>query len=730
MGGESRLPMIDATRATARALLSALLILALLPVAASTAEAHGGRYQGKPPEPGDGGPKPPPRPPPPPPLQPRPTPPRTPKIPTTPTNTGPGDRGPIGRKPTPTTPAPTAPTPKTPTATPPKPTTPTTATGRPGPRRPTGKDRRRPGATATSINDSWEMWWELNRWRYFPDRGSSIPDPDAVVTPTSDGDVPIDRDALARARRALVVRQHIAPFLIKQLDPKTPVRPEVRAAAMIALGKTTHDDAVVTLIIRHMRDDRAENVVRESAAYALGMLRRTDESMHMEGARLDDVREELLATVDDETAPVRTRAFAAFALGLLGDQPYGSAFSKDGRMISRALWERAVRKYSARDIPVALLTALGRMPAAGTSEEITKGLQRVVLGRRVGRRSWDSFERSHALDALVRQRGDGWVMTMLRTITDKRLPNQVRRAAFIALGAAATELGSADRMEAAEAAEKGIRLARDGLTRGLGHVALGRILSADLASEKPWVVERTGGRNLLLSEARHGSNNHRGFSILALALAIRGSSGPAALAGKFQVEGRATLVRGFEREKDPVMRSAYVVALGLIGTMAKDQAPALTELVADRKADPTLRGHAALALAQVGASPRACREALRSAAWDKRSMALRRDAALALAFLGGGAEAKMLVRELRTAKSRWVLTQAAVALGQLGDLDAVPAIVELAADESREDEARALAIASLGLLGDPEAKPSTLRLTSDSNYPARTDALHEAFTLL
>lgn len=729
MGGESRLPMIDATRATARALLSALLILALLPLTAPSAEAHGGRYQGKPPEPGDGGPKPPPRPPPPPP-RPKPTPPRTPKVPTTPTNTGPGDRGPVGRKPTPTTPAPTG-TPTTPPATtnPKPPTTPPSVTSRPGHRRPTGRDRRRPGATATSINDSWEMWWELNRWRYFPDRGAPLPDPDAVVTPSGD-DAPVDREALERARRELVVRQHITPFLIKQLDPKTSVRPEVRAAAMIALGKTTHDEAVVKLIVRHMRNDRAENVVRESAAYALGMLRRTDEGMRMSGARLDDVRQELLASIDDETAPVRTRAFAAFALGLLGDQPYGSAFSKDGRMISRALWERAVRKYSARDIPVALLTALGRMPVAGTSEEITKGLQRVVLGRRVGRRSWDSFERSHALDALVRQRGAGWVMTLLRTITDKRLPNQVRRAAFIALGASATELGSADRMEAAQAAEKGIRLARDGLTRGLGHVAIGRILSADLASEKAWVVERTGGRNLLISEARHGSNNHRGFSIIALALAIRGSTAPAALAGKFQIDGRATLVRGFEREKDPVMRSAYVVALGLIGSMAKDQAPALTELVGDRKADPTLRGHAALALAQVGASPRACRQALRSAAWDKRSMALRRDAALALAFLGGSAEAKMLVRELRTAKSRWVLTQAAVALGQIGDLDAVPAIVEVAADEDREDEARALAIASLGLLGDPEAKPSTLRLTSDSNYPARTDALHEAFTLL
>lgn len=697
-----------------RAACTALLAVALLAVGAPRADAHGGRYTGPPAQPGDGGPEPPPRPPPPPPRA------------------KPGDQGPVGRKPTPTTPrsAP-PPEPKAPAATTPGASpAPTTSTGRPKPRRATGKDRRRPGATAASHDASWAMWWELNRWTYFPSRRLDGVDPDVAVTPRADGVERPDREALARKRRELVVRDVVAPFLLRQLDPRSVVRPEVRAAAMIALGKMCHDEAAVRLITKHMQDARAPNVVRESAAYALGMLRRSDAALHMDGTRLDGVRTDLLAVIDDTRAPRRTRAFAAFSIGLLGDQAYGSAFTKDGRMMSRALWERAKRKYSARDIPVALLTALGRLPAAGTSKEATTGLARVVLGRRVGKRPWDTTERSHALDALVRQRGDGWVMTLLRTITDRRLPAAVQRAAFIALGAAAPDLDDTDRRAAAEAAEKGIRLARDGLTRGLGHIALGRILAADLATEKAWVVGNTGGRALLLREARTGSNTHRGFSALALALAVRGESGAAPLAGTFQREARDVLLRGFDREKDPALRSAYVVALGLLGRAAVDRTDDLVALVLDRSEDPGLRGHAALTLAQVGTASKGVRTALRSAAWDRRSLVLRRDAALALSFLGGGAESALLVRELRTARSRYVLSQVAVALGQLGDLDAVGAVIELAADPSREDEARALAIASLGLLGDPEPKPSTLRLTSDANYPARTDALLEAFTLL
>ena len=40
------------------------------------------------------------------------------------------------------------------------------------------------------------------------------------------------------------------------------------------------------------------------------------------------------------------------------------------------------------------------------------------------------------------------------------------------------------------------------------------------------------------------------------------------------------------------------------------------------------------------------------------------------------------------------------------------------------------AVVALGLLADPEPRPSLLRLTFQANYPARTDALHEAYSIL
>ncbi len=686
------------------------------------AHAHGGRIKPKPPKPGGGGPVPPfrqpgfddPRPPPPPPA-------KLPK-PITPGGSGPT---PVG-KPKPTTRKPPIPT------TPPseKPRRPTTGqdSGRPTRR---SRPGRKGGAAASAAPETtWEMWWDLNRWTWFPERSTTWAEPKGVVTPRAEGEPPLDREALARERRLLVVRQHIVPFLLKQLDPKVSVRPEVRAAAMIALGKVSHEPAVVALIRKHATDRRAANVVRESAAYALGMLRRSETAQRMDGARLDEVRTALLDLVDDEKAPVRTRSFAAFSIGLLGDQPYGSPFTKDGRVMSRALWERAQRKYSARDIPVAVLTALGMQPAAGTGEPIKEGLRRVVQGRRVAKRRWSAFERSHALCALVRQRADGWTMTLFRTLGDKRLPVDVRRAAFIALGKASDALDAEDREEAAKTTSKAIRLARDGLTRGLGQITLGRLLAADLAAGSATLVTRSAAPAALLSEARHGALPHRGFSALSLALAMRGASSKIPESAKFHADGLAALERGFERTKDPVLRSAYAAALGVVGKPARRCVEALTVVLTDRGTDVTLRSRVALALAQMGADQSDVRKALRTALWDKRSVALRSQAGLALSFLGGSAETKMLIRELRTAKSRWVLSQVAAALGQLGDLDAVPAVLALASDASREDEPRALAIASLGLLGDPEPKPSTLRLTSDANYPARTDSLLEAFTML
>jgi hypothetical protein len=580
----------------------------------------------------------------------------------------------------------------------------------------------------TDPDATWDRWWELNRWSFFPSR-ARVARRDAVTTPS--GGNGIDREALLRERRALVRRGSAVPFLLLQLDPTRRVRDEVRAAALIATARLTRDAPAVALILHYLADARQAGVVRESAAYALGMLRRDDASLRMDGARLDAVRARLLETLDDTNAPVRTRAFAALATGLLADQPYGSPFTQDGRVISRQLWDRLLARHANLDIPVALLTALGMQPAAGTSQKIRDALGLVVAGRHVGRRPWNAVERSHALTALARQRGPGWALTLFRILAARHVTAPVRRSAFLALGAQAGDLDAGERRGAVDALERGLRKAHDPLTRGLGRIAQGRLLAAELAAGSSRLVEQGSTAGELLGEARHGTPDERGFAALGTALALRAHAPAVASVASFRSAALDALVRGFERTADARLRGAYAVALGLVGAEAAAAAPQLTAVVADRNADPTLRGRAAVALAQIGTDKTGgARKAIRTALWDRRSVELPSEAALALSFLGGAAETTMLVGELRRARSQWVLAQVAAALGQLGDVDAEPAILEVAADASRQDETRALAIASLGLVCDPGIRPSTLRLTSDANYPAAPPSLQEAFSIL
>jgi len=574
------------------------------------------------------------------------------------------------------------------------------------------------------------VWWELNRWNYFPTRGTSPAKPAAVVTPSSPTGPKVDAQALARQRRALVARQQIVPFLLRLLDTKRRTRDEVVAAALLALAKLTHEDNAIEVLFRRAEDRQASHLVRESAALAVGLIRRSDAAQQKDGVALDAVRGRLLRLLDDKDAPDRTRAFAALAVGLLGDQPFGDAFTREGRVITRALWERALRKRSNGEIPVALLTALGMQPPGGVAAEVKEGLRRIVTGRRIGGHGWDANERSHALTALARGRGDDWTAPVYRALTTKRLPTDVRRAAFIALGARCSSLSRRDRLDAAEAAGRGLDLARDNLTRGLGLLALGRLLGADLREDRSWLVERSRAASTLLAAARHGPHGLRGFASLGVALALRGATCADKAALTMRADGLEALTKGFEKSREPSVRSAYAVALGLLGPAAQTSAPAMATLLGDRRADAGMRGHIALALAWVGDGSAAARKAMRTALWDRRSVALRSQAALALSFLGGRTETSLLVQELHKARSQWVLAQVAAALGQLDDIRAVPAIIKVAADEKRAEEARALAIASLGLLGDPEPRPSMMRLTRDANYPAKTDALHEAFSIL
>jgi hypothetical protein len=598
----------------------------------------------------------------------------------------------------------------------------------------TGSATDRRGRKAQSARaggeDAWQTWWLLNRLSFLPDREEARRRRVVTTDPLARlGEAGSGATSDAGQDRAFAARTHVVPFLRSVLEPARRSRDDVKASALIALAKLCAEPETVALLLAHLEDPREAPLVRESAALAVGLLRRTDAAAGLPAAELDPLRDRLLAAFDDERAPTRTRAFAALALGLLGDQPFGEGFAAEGRLVVRELWSRLGRSYAAADLPVALLTAIGMQPLAGVPDGVREGLKSLLAGRHFLGRRWSATERSHALTALARLGGPDATGGILRVLARRNEDVAVKRAALVALGARAEDLDADERAEAAATLLRALEDGRDPLTTGLAQIALGRVLGADLASEKPTLLDATVADDVLLREAHAGAVPTRGFSILALALAARGVPASSRSAAQFLNLVREELTKGVARASDDAsLRAACAVGLGLLE--CESAVAALAAVMTDDGQDPELRGHAAVALGQIGRrSPELLRSLVITLA-ERTSDELRSEVALGLSFLGSREASLLLLREIRSGETERLLAQVAVALGRLGDVGAVKAVIESAADERRSELARALSIAALGLLCDPESRPSLLRLSADANYPARTEALHEALTIL
>jgi len=584
-----------------------------------------------------------------------------------------------------------------------------------------------PSTTGALPDVYWGTWWALNQWAYLPERGEALR-ARRVTTGIHEGPTP---EELTQARRALLARQHIKPFLLEMLDRRKGKRQKdtVTAAALLALAKVDNTEATLALLLDTAESAVATRLERESAALAVGLLRRSAKARQIDPISLDLARGRLLDLIRNRKTPIRSRCFAAFSLGLLADQPYGSPFSKDGRIVVKGLLDRLRERVDGVDLPVALLTAIGMQPRAAIPTTLLKDLRRVVAGVPVYKRRWSPLERAHALSTYVRLRGSAWLVIALRTLSDRRLPPPVQRAARLALGGNAGIMTPEERLAAAKALLRSEKTAPDHFSQGLGQIALARIVHADLRTDAATLFAETHADRVLIARAQKSFVTMRGFHAMALALAARGIRSPQEPIGKFVRVARETLLAAYDRPHgDNDLRGAYVVALGLLGVPeARDR---LVAVLRERNAGPSLRSRAAIALAQIGALDPEVRAALRAVMADKRPLAPRSAAALALSLLTGSPESDALVTQLRSAGSQRERIAAAVALGQLEDPKSLPAITEVARGEKNNFEVRALAISILGLIGDPEPTPSMFRLSLDANYIARTDALNEALTLL
>jgi len=587
-------------------------------------------------------------------------------------------------------------------------------------------------ARSTWNAGSWHTWWRLNA-------GALIPDKRAVrrrAEPSSGGSIfqmgetesagstMWDKAVLAGATRLVV------PFLLDVVEPARHNEDALVAAALLALGRTARDASAIPMFERYAADGRVSTEVRESAVLALGLLRRSERSDQLGPQALARMRTFLFNVFDDKDVPTRVRAFAIYSVALLADQPHpDTPLSRDGRLMTRELWQRLQRKYPSSDLPVALLTALGLQPAAGIPSGVLKSLRSIASGRPFHGKKWGGLLRSHALTAYARLGGPGWLHTLLRTMQGTRDHVAVRCAAAIALRRRAADLDATERLSAARALRRALPKEAHWLARGLGQIALGTLIREDLAAGDAGLTDVLHVDAYLRRESLRGRTMTRPYAALALGLSVYGldpRTKPCAVCIK---ETRQTLLTGLKtaRGADDVL-GAYAVALGLAG--AENAHGLLLSILKDSHRGASLRGHAAVALAQIGRNTPEVLDALDNATRERVSPAVHGGAVRALSLLAPPETTTQLLAQFEKTRARYAVAVVAGALGRFGDPAAADALLKRAADKREALEIRTMSIVALGLIFDPEPRPSRVLLTTHANYPARTPALTQIFNIM
>jgi len=667
---------------------------------------------------------------------------------------GPGDSVPPGlREPSDPTPPPPPPptsapppvTPPTTTPTPKAPPAPTTPGVQPPPTTaPDNNNPQRGKLTPASFED-WTFWYHNNKsdlenlkWALYHRMSSDNP------LFVSDRDSTGARGGQTRWTEKAVL-EAVIPTLLWAMDEKNAGHQDTESAAYIALAKVARDPAQIPMIFEGLNKAAKHNqVVIESAALALGLLRRAEKEDQFTAKELDGVREKLFAVFEDSEYQVRTRGFAVVSIGLLGDQPTGSGdYANDTAAAQRAttehLFELLKGNYPSEDLLVGVMLAIGLQPATSVLPEQREVLANCAYKGRLFRDQAQNLTRAYAAQALGRIGTKDDIRTLNNVMTAKRNVDQnTQRSAAIGLGLLGRLVSGEDRVEVAQTLLKSIDRIKDKSTKNFGIISLAYLLVEDIKAKTTDVIGNTKADEYLLETAAKGSYLHRSFGALALGLVVREISDELEVDAYQEFREKAlTLLREGVASKrgDKKGRAAFCTAVGIArDSRSRD---ALREIVEDTAGDKMLRSYAALGIGLIGEPTAADAKAIAEAMRERSSEELRRQAAVALGLLGNPKIAgtnkdavELLLEELKDARTQSHKGQVVLALASIGDHRAIEKLVDLVKDQNEQDLTRALACAGLGLIGDLEWIPSLSRASKNINYRASTDLVNELLSIL
>lgn len=586
---------------------------------------------------------------------------------------------------------------------------------------------------------TWEFWWGFNKDNYL-NLKSAI---QAGLVSGSD-DFFLGQGSTKQSKNTLKpsetqIREKIVPALKEALEKER--NNDIVTGAMIALAKigdVQNEQGVSEfegLIAKFLGDSNQE--IAETAAVALGILANDASVKTLENLLRDNAEGRKL--VGSTEVNYRTRAFAAYGLGLIGYRTASNEVRKQIVDILASILEKDIGS-STRDIQVAALTAFGLVPVEleqGDSTEVKTGASSSRQAQiRFLRKYFEDeknhyFIRAHAPTALTRLINAQPSVPGEKEATAKLLlgalgknsneKDEVRQGCAIALGS----LGDTDKDKVDAEIRKVLQTThdddRDQQARYFALISLAQV------GGRPGTGEANDEgirevRNYLLTALTKGKSGVRPWAGIAVGVMEREILNNSQSGQTPSAVAKEALRNALKDTSTPEHVGAYSIGSGIAKDIeAKDILLGKLKDIQEQQA----RGYVAIGLGLMDAreSIKPIQDIVKE---SKYKPDLLKSAAIGLGLLGDKELVPELVNMLKDAKG--LATQAAIAsaLGYIGDSRSIDPLVEMVRNPSITPSARGFAAVALGIVADKEMLPWNSKISTNINYRANTSTLTDS----
>ncbi len=591
---------------------------------------------------------------------------------------------------------------------------------------------------AGSPGMAWEPWWAFNRDPYL--NLKAVVHGGELMFGSDDfflGHAPLDAARDRQRPTDEVIHRSIVPALLKVLEHETDN--DLVTGALVALAKIGNDPAgdesaeISSKLSPFLSSANQE--IAETAAIALGILADPQSISTLEDLLLDSARGREL--VGGHEVNWRTRAFAAYGLGLIGYRAQGPDVRRSVvHRLTEVLGGPAL-SMATPDVAVGCLIGLGLVPlpvdpsCVNTDESDPdpthcRRCQVEWLTDFSRRGDLKTLVRAHTPTILVRLvAGSGLDPALKERVATEllrlarggdKVQRDLRSSAISALGA----LGDADGDEIdrriVTALQEVASTSREQQSRTLALIALGQVGGRRGGATGVDSETLTGVRRFLLEKSKTGRSSDRTWTAMALGQLER-SALDAGFDGSAEVAG--TLRTALISTRSPAEVGAHAVALGVMRDVeSAEEVLKKIEAVSDDKA----RGYLCVSLGLMNArqSIDSLRELLLASRY--RPLLLR-EVAISLGLLGDRDLVDDLIGQLHRATGLTAQSSIAAALGTIGDARSVDPLLEMLGDREVNVRGRAFAAVALGIVADKEPLPWNSKIAIGVNYRAGTPTL-------